>query len=250
MATETLLATGFNDTVSDDFGLWAGSDRVTAIDGSVQSEATGIEVPNLTPSPTSSQMILANTSVLQAADTVNSVTFFVRALGLEGSNPCNFYLIARIWDGSNWQNTLSVKQSFTDTIASYSEALSNPLGGAWTKTDIDNCEYRIRLTNDRGLRVFWAYVDVDYTASGGGGPGPWIDDGCSDKSLTTRIIGGLTNAETYEFEITTKDFTGNQSTGIIVEDTPNPAEASPAPQHIKTSRGVYVPRGFNKGIQR
>lgn len=248
MATERLVAIGFNGDVSDDFELWAGSDRLSAIDPDTASEATGIQVPQGIASPQSSQMLLSNPSAIDPADTINSVTPFIRAVGLEGSSPCNFYMIARIWDGS-WNDHLSVKQSFTDTISSYSEAFPNPLGGAWDLAALTDLEYRVRLTNDRGLRIFWAGVDIDYTPSGGGGggPGPWIDDGCQSSAMPSRVISGLTNDELYEFEIKTKDMTGNVSTGVIVEATPNPAEASPAPVPVKIARrGIHFsPRHFH-----
>lgn len=109
---------------------------------------------------------LTNTSALGEADTIDTVTYYMRAAsdGAQAGEYLFFYHSDGVNEGANGAR-ISIT---TSSMAEYSqEASTAPDGGSWTKADLDSLQMGVQVEsigNGETLSVAKVWIAIDYTA--------------------------------------------------------------------------------------
>lgn len=156
MATEILIVDG--NIGADDWALGAGSDKVSAVQTPDDDDTSYIN--SGTTAFTAQRFTFSNPVSIGAGDTINSVTYKVRAKR-GGAENATLRFAAIAGSDTHGQTDVTTTSSYQDF--SSAAQTTAPDGGAWTLDDLNNIGPRVENRQARDVRVTTITAVVDYT---------------------------------------------------------------------------------------
>ena len=166
MPQETLEVTAVS--TPNNWGLGAGADKVVAVNSPDDADTSYINATAL--GAAQQQYAVANTSALQAGDTVNFVRIRKRMAKAVPSHNVGAFATAVLGGSTSNGATVTPAITYADTDDDFA---TKPGGGAWAKADVDAVEIRLTELSDPELgngtiKCTTFKVIVDYTPAPSG----------------------------------------------------------------------------------